>query len=298
MKKILVLGASGQIGKSLKKYLVNWGKVEFLNRRELDFKNIELLESKIKEFQPEFIINAAAYTNVDGAEDYQKDAFQVNSFAVAKLAKLAHTHGIVLVHFSTDYVFDGKKNSPYNETDIPNPLSVYGKSKLEGEKFIRKNCSKFLIIRTSGVISNNDDNFISKIKKFSQTKKELFIVSDQITSVNYSDFISKSTSIILKKIEENIEKEKRWGTYHMSGGKPGSWFDFASFAQEISKINNPKSLFSKIKITPIKSYDFYQKAKRPNYSFLSSDKLKKEFGVELPKWEESISEVLTKNDRE
>ena len=139
MRKILVLGATGQIGSALKKDLIGWEKVEFLNRNELDFKKIEGIETKIKEFQPDFIINAAAYTNVDGAEDFREEAFQINSFAVDKLSKLANVYGVVLVHFSTDYIFDGQKNSPYLETDTPNPLSVYGESKLQGEKFVEDN---------------------------------------------------------------------------------------------------------------------------------------------------------------
>ena len=297
MRKILVLGATGQIGSALKRDLIGWKKVEFLNRNELDFKKIEEIEDKIKKFQPDFIINAVAYTNVDAAEDFREEAFQVNSFAVDKLSKLANAYGVVLVHFSTDYVFDGQKNSPYLETDSPNPLSVYGESKLEGEKFVEKNCSKFFIIRTSGVISKNEDNFISKIKKFSEKQKKLSVINDQITSINFSAYISRNTSTMLKKIEANIENESRWGTYHMSGDKPGSWFDFANYAQKLSKLNDPNSIFSKSIIESISSIEFNQKAKRPNYSFLSSDKLKKEFGLKLPNWEESIKEVIKENEK-
>ena len=297
MRKILVLGATGQIGSALKRDLIGWKKVEFLNRNELDFKKIEEIEDKIKKFQPDFIINAVAYTNVDAAEDFREDAFQVNSFAVDKLSKLANAYGVVLVHFSTDYVFDGQKNSPYSETDSPNPQSVYGESKLEGEKFVEENCSKFFIIRTSGVISKNQDNFISKIKKFSEKQKKLSVINDQISSINFSAYISRNTSMMLKKIEDNIENESRWGTYHMSGDKPGSWFDFANYAQKLSKLNDPNSIFSKSIIESISSIEFNQKAKRPNYSFLSSDKLKKEFGLKLPNWEESIKEVITENEK-
>ena len=297
MRKILVLGATGQIGSALKRDLIGWEKVEFLSRSELDFKKIEVIEDKIKEFQPDFIINAAAYTNVDGAEDFREDAFKINSFAIDKLSKLANAYGAVLVHFSTDYIFDGQKNSSYLETDSPNPLSVYGESKLEGERFIEENCSKFFIIRTSGVISKNEDNFISKIKKFSEKQKKLSVINDQITSINYSEYISRNTSMMLKKIEENIENESRWGIYHMSGDMPGSWFDFANYAQKLSKLNDPNSIFSKSIIESISSLEFNQKAKRPNYSFLSSDKLKKEFELNLPNWKESIKEVITENEK-
>ena len=292
MKKILVLGSTGQIGTALKKDLTKWCDATFLNRNDLDFADIESLSAKLKDFKPDFIINSAAYTDVDQAEEFQENAFQVNSFAVEKLSKLANSIGAVLVHFSTDYVFDGKKNTPYTETETPNPLSIYGKSKLEGEQFVEKNCSKFLILRTSGVISKNNDNFVSKIKKLSKTKKELSVINDQITAVNFASYISEATSRILKKIEDNTENENRWGIYHMSGAESGSWFDFASYAQKINALCDPKSSFSQIKILPISSVEFNQKAKRPNYSFLTSDKLKNDFGINLPNWEKSISEVI------
>ena len=292
MKKILVLGSKGQIGMALKKDLTKWCEATFLNRNDLDFADIESLSAKLKDFKPDFIINSAAYTDVDQAEEFQENAFQVNSFAVEKLSKLANSIGAVLVHFSTDYVFDGKKNTPYTETETPNPLSIYGKSKLEGEQFVEKNCSKFLILRTCGVISKNNDNFVSKIKKLSKTKKELSVINDQITAVNFASYISEATSRILKKIEDNTENENRWGTYHMSGGESGSWFDFAKYAQKINALSCPNSSFSQIKILPVSSIEFNQKAKRPNYSFLTSDKLKNDFGISLPNWEKSISEVF------
>ena len=292
MKKILVLGSTGQIGTALKKDLTKWFEVTFLSRNDLDFADIESLSAKLKDFKPDFIINSAAYTNVDQAEEFQENAFQVNSMAVEKLSKLANSIGAVLVHYSTDYVFDGKKNTPYTETDAPNPLSIYGKSKLEGEQFVEKNCSKFLILRTSGVISKNNDNFVSKIKKLSKTKKELSVINDQITAVNFASYISEATSRILKKIEDNTENENRWGIYHMSGAESGSWFDFASYAQKINALCDPKSSFSQIKILPISSVEFNQKAKRPNYSFLTSDKLKNDFGISLPNWEKSILKVI------
>ena len=292
MKKILVLGSTGQIGTALKKDLTKWCDATFLNRNDLDFADIESLSAKLKDFKPDFIINSAAYTDVDQAEEFQENAFQVNSLAVEKLSKLANSIGAVLVHFSTDYVFDGKKNTPYTEIEIPNPLSIYGKSKLEGEQFVEKNCSKFLILRTSGVISKNNDNFVSKIKKLSKTKKELSVINDQITAVNFASYISEATSRILKKIEDNTENENRWGIYHMSGAESGSWFDFASYAQKINALCDPKSSFSQIKILPISSVEFNQKAKRPNYSFLTSDKLKNDFGISLPNWEKSILKVI------
>lgn len=292
MKKILVLGASGQLGEALKKYLIRWSEVKFLNRNEVNFENVKSSEKIIKNFKPNYIINAAAYTNVDNAENSQEKAFLINAYAVGKLSELANFYGAVFVHYSTDYVFDGKKNVPYTETDTPNPLSIYGKSKLEGEFLIKKNCSKFFIIRTSGVISKNNNNFLSKIKTFSESKKNLSVIDDQITSLNYSEFISKGTSKMLEKLENNLENEKRWGTYHMSGKKSGSWFDFACYAQKKIRIIDPTSALASSMISPIKSKHFNQSARRPHYSFLSSIKLEKEFDIKLPNWKKSISQVI------
>ena len=131
-----------------------------------------------------------------------------------------------------------------------------------------------------------------KIKKLAKTKKELSVINDQITSVNFSSYISKATSKILQQIENNPDNENRWGIYHMSGSEPGSWFDFAVYAQKMNKLRNPSSSFSQTKISPISYKEFNQKAKRPNYSFLASDKLKKDFGISLPNWEKSISEFI------
>ena len=295
-KKILILGSNGQIGKHLSKDLTSLGEVISLDRDGFDFENPKSLDLIIKTINPKFIINAAAYTNVDGAEDFEKNAYQVNALTVKKLAILAHENDAVLIHFSTDYVFDGSKEKPYSENDTAKPISVYGNSKLEGEKFIAEACSKYLILRTSGVISKNDDNFISKIINLSKDRDELNIVSDQETSLNFSGFISSAVYKIITSLEQNLNKENRWGTYHLSGSESGTWFEFAKFTQEISKKIYLKSSFSMIDINPIPSSKFTQRAKRPKYSFLSSVKLKDNFGIELPNWKKSIIEIMGNNE--
>jgi dTDP-4-dehydrorhamnose reductase len=294
--KILILGSNGQLGTQLSKDLTKLGEVISLDRNGFDFVNPESLDLIIKRLNPKFIINAAAFTNVDSAEDFKKVAYQVNALTVKKLAVLAHENNAILIHFSTDYVFDGLKEEPYFESDIAKPISVYGNSKLEGEKYIANACTKYLILRTSGVISKNEDNFISKIINLSIDRNELNIVSDQETSLNFSGFISQAVLEILEKFELNIEEETRWGIYHLCGQEPGSWFEFAKFAQEISKKINPESNFAKVDINPIPSSQFIQKAKRPKYSFLSSVKLKNDFEIELPNWKKSITKVMENNE--
>jgi len=294
--KILILGSNGQLGSHLSNDLAKLGEVTSLDRNGFNFESPESLDLIIKRLSPKFIVNAAAFTNVDGAEDFEKIAYQVNALTVKKLAILAHENNAVLIHFSTDYVFDGLKEEPYLENDIARPISVYGNSKLEGENYINEICSKYLILRTSGVISKNEDNFISKIINLSNDRDELNIVSDQQSSLNFSGFISQAVLEILTELESNIDQEKRWGIYHLSGQEPGTWYEFAKFTQEISKKINPDSNFSKIDINPIPSTQFIQKAKRPKYSFLSSVKLKEEFGIELPNWKKSIIEVMENNE--
>ena len=190
--KILILGSNGQLGTHLSKDLASLGEVTSLDRNGFNFENPESLDLIIKRLNPKFIINAVAFTNVDGAEDFEKKAYQVNALTVKRLAILAHENNAVLIHFSTDYVFDGSKEEPYLESDIAKPISVYGNSKLEGENYIAEICSKYLILRTSGVISKNKDNFISKIINLSKDRDELNIVSDQESCLNFAGFISVS----------------------------------------------------------------------------------------------------------
>ena len=294
--KILILGSNGQLGTHLSKDLASLGEVTSLDRNGFNFENPESLDLIIKRLNPKFIINAVAFTNVDGAEDFEKKAYQVNALTVKRLAILAHENNAVLIHFSTDYVFDGSKEEPYLESDIAKPISVYGNSKLEGENYIAEICSKYLILRTSGVISKNKDNFISKIINLSKDRDELNIVSDQESSLNFAGFISQAVLKIINELELNLDKESRWGIYHLSGEESGSWYEFAKFTQEISKKINLEFNFSKIDINPIPSSQFIQKAKRPKYSFLSSVKLKESFGIELPNWKKSIIEVMKNNE--
>ncbi|MDA9636364.1 dTDP-4-dehydrorhamnose reductase [SAR86 cluster bacterium] len=294
--KILILGSNGQLGRDLSKNLSKLGEVTSLDRNGFDFENPESLDLIIKRLNPKFIVNAAAFTNVDGAESFEKSAYQINSLTVKKIAILAHENNAVLIHFSTDYVFDGLKEEPYLESDTPNPISVYGNSKLEGENYIAEICSKYLILRTSGVISKNADNFISKIINLSNDRDELNIVSDQESSLNFSGFISQAVLEMLAELKLNLNEENRWGIYHLSGQESGTWYEFAKFTQEISKKINLDSNFSKVDISPISSSQFIQKAKRPKYSFLSSVKLKDNFGIELPNWKNSIIKVMENNE--
>ena len=289
--KILLLGPNGQLGESLKNHLEAFHELECLDKKKFDFLNPANFSDILKKSKPSLVINAAAYTDVEGAESNENLANQVNSEALKYISSACEVLDLTLLHFSTDYVFDGNQNTPYLEVDKPNPLSIYGKSKLLGEKIISDNMENYMIFRTSGVISNNTNNFINKIMLAAETQKELRIVHDQITSLNHSDFLAQA----IHKIIFSLEKERvnsLGEIYNLVGPSSGTWFEFSQFAQSICKHRNKPSKFADISIIPVTSEEMNFKANRPKYSHLSSDKIKKEFSLSIPNWEKSILEIF------
>ena len=198
---------------------------------------------------------------------------------------------IKLLHFSTDYVFDGAKGYPYSEEDKPTPISSYGKSKFLGEKSILENTKNFLIFRTSGIISRNPNNFIFKIISAAENQKELKIVDDQTTSVNFSGFLAEAVLKILKDNENDEDKSK--GIFNLVGPNYGSWYDFAKFTQHLCSLKGINSRFAKTNIIPVNTEEMNFKAKRPKFSHLTSDKIKHSYSLSLPNWERSIEEILS-----
>ena len=289
--KILLLGPNGQLGKSLKNHLEPFHELECADKKKFDFLNPTNFSDILKKSKPSLVINAAAYTDVEGAESNENLANQINSEALKYISSACEALDLTLLHFSTDYVFDGNKNTPYLEVDKPNPISTYGKSKLLGEKIISDNMKNYIIFRTSGVISNNTNNFINKIMLAAETQKELKIVDDQITSLNHSDFLAEAINKILSSFE--MEKENSLGEiYNLVGPSSGTWFEFSKFAQRICKNRKKQSKFADISIIPVSSEEMNFKANRPKYSHLSSDKIKKEFSLSIPSWEKSILEIF------
>ena len=289
--KILLLGPNGQLGESLKNHLEAFHELECVDKKKFDFLNPANFSDILKKSKPSLVINTAAYTDVEGAESNENLANQINSEALKYISSACEALDSTLLHFSTDYVFDGKKNMPYLEEDIPNPISTYGNSKLLGEKIISDNMKNYIIFRTSGVISNNTNNFINKIILAAETQKELRIVDDQITSLNHSDFLAEAINKILSSIK--IEKLNSLGEiYNLVGPSSGTWFEFSKYAQRICKNRKKQSKFADISIIPVSSEEMNFKANRPKYSHLSSDKIKKEFSLSIPSWEKSILEIF------
>ena len=202
-KRILILGNTGQLGKAISHALKKKFDVLSLSKKRCDISDEKILRKFINNFSPNIIINCGAYTNVEKAEKFVKHTFKVNSCPLDNLGKLAKRIGAMVIHFSSDYIFDGKKKTPYSEMDIPNPINVYGRSKLQGEKNLIKHTNKFLIFRTSWVYSANGKNFLKTIISLLQNNKEVKIISDQYGIPTSVYFVTNIVEIIIKKYFQN-----------------------------------------------------------------------------------------------
>lgn len=280
MKTILVTGASGQLGQCFQRLSVKYPRLEFLfvNSSEIDITD-RLMLSYIfaaKEFQ--YCINCAAYTNVEKAETEKQKVFSINSEAVKKLAVMCKNHNTVLIHFSTDYVFDGTSKKPYSETDETNPLNVYGSSKLQGEECIRKFLDKYFILRTSWLYSQHGNNFLKTIIKKAKEHTPLNITTSQTgTPTNANDLAKFVLDII-------SEENRNFGLYHYSNLGEATWYDFA---EEILRFSGKTS---QVKLN--KSNEYKTVAVRPAYSVLDKSKLQKTFNWHLPDWKESLKKLM------
>ncbi len=288
--KILLTGKDGQVGFALHKKLMSLGEVIATNRHELDLANPDAIKAIIDKTKPDIIINPAAYTQVDKAESEKLLAHQINAIAPQVLAEKASELNISLIHFSTDYVFDGLKKEPYVETDQANPQSVYGKSKWEGEEAVRRH-NKHIILRTSWVFSSHGQNFLKTILKLAREKTSLNVVSDQKGTPTSSEVLADVTYKIVKIILNN-PNFKDFGTYHVTSMGDTNWFQYACFVvDEAIGLGFKTSMISK-DIKPISSDLYPTLAKCPINSRLYIDKITKIFMLELPHWEKEVKKVL------
>ena len=288
--KILLTGSNGQVGFELKNKLSALGEVIATDLEELDLTNLDAIKNFIDDTRPDIIINPAAYTAVDKAESEPEIARLINVSAPEVLASMARELDIPLIHFSTDYVFDGLKKEAYVETDLTNPQSVYGKTKCEGEEKIRKH-AKHIILRTSWVFGTHGNNFLKTMLRLIQDKESLNIVSDQWGSPASSSMLSDVTF----KIVDTIFKNKNfndYGTYHVTNEGETNWFEYASLiASELIKLN-VKIKCEPDQIRPILTSEYPTAAKRPPNSKLNTDRIKKTFMLELPHWKSEVKRVL------
>ena len=280
MKRILITGANGQLGQSIAEISKNYKEIEcfFVTRNELDITNEDLVNHYFDDKSFDFVINCAAYTAVDKAEDDQENAFLVNAKATEFLAKISNAKNIPFIHVSTDYVFDGTESVPRLETDQTNPIGVYGQTKLDGENLALANNPKTIILRTAWVYSRFGNNFVKTMLRLFNDKDSISVVADQIGSpTNAIDLANAILEIVSK-------DELVYGIYNYSNEGECSWFEFAQKIKEFSG--------SSIEINPVPTSAYPTKAKRPAYSLLDKSKIKEVYQLEIPAWEDSLKEEL------
>lgn len=275
--KILILGSQGQLGKEFTEYLKNKEEVYAFSHSELDILDSKKLINVIQEIRPDCVINCAAYTKVDKAEEEIEECFKINVIGAKNVSYASYKIGAKIIYFSTDYVFDGNKDIPYKEFDFTNPLSIYGKTKLLGEEYTKVHNPNHLILRISWLYGIHGNNFVKTIVKKGIEEKKLRIVEDQKGSPTYTLDVVKQT---LKLIEED-----KVGIYHASNQGEVSWYEFAKKIFELLNLNN-------IEITPIKTGDYPAKAKRPKYSVLENYYLKLENLNMMRDWESALKDFL------
>jgi len=283
MTNVILFGKYGQVASDLLKIFKDKDNFKIYNysSQDIDFSNLDILTQKLTTLpKADFIINATAYNKVDDAEDKQDLADKINHKAVQEIAKYCKKQKTTFIHYSTNYVFDGKGNKPYEEDNIKNlnPLSIYGKSKLAGEQAIITSQCSYLIFRVATVFNlNQENNFVGKIKKLAQTHQELKIIADQITNPTNSFDIAKATIAI---IEQNISNKKNYQEiYHLASHKPISYYEFA--CDIIEKLKTQQITLKTDKITAVTSNEFITKATRPLNGALNCTKIKKEFAIEI-----------------
>lgn len=276
--KILLTGRNGQVGWELERALPAMGEVVATDRATLDLADLDAVRRKVRELKPDVIVNAAAYTAVDKAETESGMAMRINGEAPGVLAEEASRIGAMLVHYSTDYVFNGEKPTPYLEDDLPDPVNEYGRSKLAGENAIRDSSCQYLILRTSWIYALRGMNFMNTILRLARERTELKVVGDQIGSPTPAGELAIAT---LKIIDRRSAVS---GTFHLTCGGSASWYQFAKEILAHAGMTG-------ISVAEILSAEFHSAARRPRSSVLSNERVRKAFGVSLPDWGDALARV-------
>ena len=291
--KILLLGKGGQVGWELQRSLAPLGELTALDFDSADglcgdFSNLAGLAATVQKLAPDVIVNAAAYTAVDKAESEPELARTINALAPGVLADEAQRLGAWLVHYSTDYVFDGSGNKPWLESDVTSPLSVYGQTKLEGEQAVTR-CTKHLIFRTSWVYAARGANFAKTMLRLAKERDQLKVINDQIGAPTGADLLADVTALTLRSVQSQPELA---GLYHLAAGGKTSWFDYANLVIEFARrAGQPIRMLSEaIEAIPTSAYP--TPAQRPLNSQLDTQKLQAAFGLKLPEWQNGVERML------
>lgn len=288
--KILLLGKNGQVGWELRRTLAPLAEVTALDFPEINFTDTAALRRLVADAHPDAVVNAAAYTAVDKAETEPDLCRQINAVAPGVLAEEAKKIGALMVHYSTDYIFDGTKKTPYVETDTPNPLGVYGRSKLEGDQAVKASGADHLIFRLCWVYGARGQNFMLTMQRLARERETLRVVGDQFGCPTWSRMIAGTTALVLKEVLGCVDISACNGEYHLAASGQTSWHGFASRIIELMPETERKCRA----VEKITTAEYPLPAKRPAYSVLDCEKLRTTFGLQLPDWEASLRQVLDK----
>jgi len=286
--KLLVTGANGQVGCELRQSLAPLGEVIALDRAACDLARPAEVARILRAATPDIIVNAAAYTAVDRAEQEEELATLINGTAVGEIAQAARQLGALLIHYSTDYVFDGRKDAPYAEDDVPSPISAYGRSKLAGERAIAQCGGRYLIVRTSWIYAARGHNFLKTVLRLARERDELRIVEDQIGAPTWARDLAAATAVMTRQARQEIARDDfESGLFHVTGSGATSWFVFAKAV--VKQAEQYGLLARKSKIVPIASSEYPVAATRPKNSRLSGARARHRFQIALPEWEQSLA---------
>ena len=285
--KILLFGKSGQVGWELNRSLLPLGNVVALGRQEADLSEPESLRNIVRRIRPDVVVNAAAYTNVEKAELDRDLAYLVNAVAPGVLAEECQRLGAIMLHYSTDYVFDGTAHKPYVEDDAPNPLNVYGRTKLDGEVNVREQCLKHLIVRCGWVYASRGSNFLRSTMELLKKQDTLHIVDDQFGAPTCARYIADASACIIRSAMSpgKINSTKLFGTYHLSSGGICSWYEFS---KNIIALLEKNRVSSQIEAQPISSDEYKSATRRPSYSVLDCNKVSRVFAVRQVDWQDAL----------
>lgn len=283
---ILIIGRIGQVGWELRRTVAPLGRLVCVDYPEIDLTEGASVRKWVRDTKPAVIINAAAYTAVDKAEQEEQRAMQINGVAPGILAEEAKRAGALLVHYSTDYIFDGTKNAPYVEEDPPNPLGAYGRTKLAGDQAVRQVDGDYLIFRLCWVYGARGQNFMLTITRLAREREKLRIVRDQVGCPTWSRMIAETTALALQQVLASREPKRFKGEYHLAASGQTSWHGFADAIVRLLPVKKCQE------VEGITTSEYPLPARRPAYSVLACEKLRRTFGLQLPNWDESLRRVL------
>ena len=289
--RIVLFGKNGQVGWELSRLLPKLGEVVSFGRQELDVSDLTLLQNTLLELKPNLIVNATAYTEVDRAEKESEKAMRVNAEVPGAMAETARKINAILIHYSTDYVFDGTLTRPYREDDTTNPLSIYGQSKLAGEKNIEQAGGAFIILRTSWVYSMRGNTFVNKMLAWARSNETLRIVDDQFSNPTWARALAEATTRLVSANRDNLQEvmKERSGIYHMAGTGYTSRYEWGK--QILANASNRTDILART-IQPVSSDAFPLPAARPPFSALDCSKLDDIFQIRLPDWKNSLKAAM------